>query len=101
MLGWLLTSPSEARLLGEGKLRGPTAWVIAIMSFSIVVIAAAGLALANTASTLGHAIEARYSVEVPGGGSNVAALTGELRSVSGVTAVEAVPEAEMRRTLER
>ena len=30
-------------------VRGPTPWVIAIMSFSIMIIAASGLALANTA----------------------------------------------------
>ena len=66
MFDWLFASPSERRLLGEARLRGPTAWVIAIMSFSIVIIGAAGLALANTAGVLTRAIEARYSVEVPG-----------------------------------
>ena len=101
MLAWLFASPSEGRLLGEARLRGPTAWVIAIMSFSIVVIAAAGLALANTAGTLSQAISARYSVEVPGGGADVEALLRTVRSAPGVTSVEAVPESEMRRTLER
>jgi len=101
MLDWLLASPSERRLLGEARLRGPTAWVIAIMSFSILIIAAAGLALASTAGMLTRAIEARYSVEVPAGGANVEALLGTVRSAPGVTSAEAVPESEMRRTLER
>jgi cell division transport system permease protein len=101
MLAWLFASPSERRLLGEARLRGPTAWVIAIMSFSIMIIGAAGLALANTAGVLTHAIEARYSVEVPAGGANVEALTRVVRSTPGVTSAQAVPEAEMRRTLER
>ena len=63
-------------------LRGPTPWVIAIMSFSIMIIAASGLALANTASLLSNAIEARYSVEVPGGGARLAAplASGEIRA---------------------
>jgi cell division transport system permease protein len=101
MFDWLLASPSERRLLGEARLRGPTAWVIAIMSFSILIIAAAGLALASTAGMLTRAIEARYSVEVPAGGGNVEALVHTVRSASGVTSADAVPESEMRRTLER
>jgi cell division transport system permease protein len=101
MLAWLLAPPSENRLLGEGRLRGPTAWVIAIMSFSIMIIAAAGLALASTAGTLSTAIAHRYSVEVPGGERDVAALLPLVRSAPGVTSAEAVPESEMRHTLER
>jgi cell division transport system permease protein len=101
MFAWLFASPSEARLLGDARLRGPTAWVIAIMSFSIVVIAAAGLALATTAGTLGEAIQARYSVEAPGGGSDVGTLLAAVRTAPGVITAEAVSETEMRRTLER
>jgi cell division transport system permease protein len=101
MLKWLFASPAERRLLGGGRLRGPTAWVVAIMSFSIMIIAAAGLALANTAGVLSRAIEARYSVEVPNGGNNTEALLRAVRSAPGVIGAEAVPESEMRRTLER
>jgi cell division transport system permease protein len=101
MLGWLFAAPAERRLLGEARLRGPTAWVVAIMSFSIMIIAAAGLALANTAGVLSNAIEARYSVEVPGGGARLGPLLRAVRSAPGVTAAEAVSEKEMRRTLER
>ena len=101
MIDWLFASPSERRLLGEARLRGPTAWVIAIMSFSIVIIGAAGLALANTAGVLTRAIEARYSVEVPAAGGNVEALLGIVRSAPGVASADAVPESEMRHTLER
>jgi cell division transport system permease protein len=101
MLDWMFASPSERRLLGEARLRGPTAWVIAIMSFSILIIAAAGLALANTAGVLSRAIETGYSVEVPAGAANVDALAGAVRSAPGVTRVQAVPEKEMRETLRR
>jgi cell division transport system permease protein len=101
MLDWLFASPSERRLLGEARLRGPTAWVIAIMSFSIMIIAAAGLALANTAGVLTRAIETGYSVEVPAGGANVDALVRKVRAIPGVSRVEAVPERDMRETLRR
>ena len=101
MLGWLFVAPSERRLLGATARRAPTPWVLAIMSFTIMLIAATGLALANTAGVLSRAIEARYALEVPGGGANLGALLNAVRSSPGVTAVEAVPESDMRRTLER
>ena len=98
---WLFVSPAERRLLSGGRFRGPTPWVIAIMSFSIMIIAASGLALANTASLLGSAIEARYSIEVPGGGRDLGGLLQAVKATPGVISVQAVPESEMRRTLER
>jgi cell division transport system permease protein len=101
MLGWLFASPPERRLLGGGRLRGPTPWVIAIMSFSIFIIAATGLALANTAGLLSNAIQARYSVEVPGGSGKLDAVLQAVRSAPGVASATGVPEGEMRKTLER
>jgi cell division transport system permease protein len=101
MLDWLFVSPADRRLLGTTRFRGPTPWVIAIMSFSIMIIAASGLALANAAGSLSRAIETRYALEVPNGGQNLDALVAALEATPGVTAVEAIPESEMRRTLER
>ena len=101
MLGWLFVSPADRRLLGASRFRGPTPWVIAIMSFSIMIIAATGLALADTAGSLSRAIEARYALEVPDGGKNLEALVSTLKSAPGVTAVEAVSQSEMRRLLGR
>ena len=101
MLGWLFASPADRRLLGAHPLRGPTPWVIAIMSFSILLIAAAGLALANTAAVITRGIEGRYAIEVPNGAGDLATLTGALKSAPGVLSVEAVPESEMRKTLEQ
>ncbi len=101
MFDWLFASPAERRLLGQQRLRGPTPWVIAIMSFSIMIIAATGLALASTASTLSKAIEARYAVELPNGGGDVATVLNAVRTAPGVVSAEAVPESAMRKTLER
>jgi len=101
MLDWLFVSPPERRLLGAEARRAPTPWVIAIMSFSIMLIAATGLALANTASVLSRAIESRYALEVPAGGSDLNALVSALRGSPGITSVEAVSEGAMRKTLER
>jgi cell division transport system permease protein len=101
MFGWLFVAPAERRLLGAARFGGPTPWVIAIMSFSIVLIAATGLALASTAAVIGQSIESRYALEVPGGGASLAPLVQTVRSTPGVTSVEAVPESDMRQTLER
>lgn len=101
MFAWLLASPAERRLLGTARLRGPTPWVIAIMSFSIVIVAAAGLSLANATALVARSVESRYSVQVPGGARDLPRLLDAVRSAPGVTSAEAVPESEMRRTLER
>jgi cell division transport system permease protein len=101
MLRWLFVSPPERRLLGATSRRAPTPWVVAIMSFSIMLISATGLALANTAGVLSRAIEARYALEVPGGGGNLDALLHAVRSSAGVTSAQAVPESDMRHTLEK
>ena len=101
MFAWLFVSPAERRVLGAARFGGPTPWVIAIMSFSIMLIAATGLALASTAALVGRSIEARYTLQVPGGGPNLGQLVAAVRSTPGVTSVEAVPESDMRRTLER
>lgn len=99
MLEWFFVTPAERRLLGKARLGGPTPWVIAIMSFSIMLIAASGLALANTASVLSGAIQARYAVEVPAGAARLDAIVAAVRSVPGVVSAQAVPEPEMRATL--
>ena len=101
MLDWLFASPADRRLLGSGRFRGPTPWVIAIMSFSIMLIAATGLALASTAGSLSRSIEARYAVEVPNGQQDLDALVGILKSSPGVISVRPVPESDMRGTLQR
>jgi cell division transport system permease protein len=101
MFRWLFASPAERRLLGGGRLRGPTPWVIAIMSFSIVIVVAAGLTLANTAAVVARSAESRFSVQVPNGNRNLSALLQAVRSVQGVASAEAVPESAMRQTLEQ
>ena len=101
MFGWLFVALPERRLLDATSRRAPTPWVIAIMSFTIMLIAATGLALANTASVLNRAIEARFALEVPGGTTNLDALLMAVRSSPGVVSADAVPESDMRKTLER
>jgi cell division transport system permease protein len=101
MFDWLFVSPAERRVLGAARFGGPTPWVIAIMSFSIMLIAATGLALASTVSLMSQAIESRYTLQVPGGAANLEQLVQAVRSTPGIASVQPVPESDMRRTLER
>ena len=101
MLDWLAASPAERRLLPGGRLQGPTPYVIAIMMFVMVVIAAAGLALANAAALVSRGVESRYSVQIADGAGRLPAAIQALRADPMVRTVRPVAEAEMRRTLER
>ena len=101
-LAFLAGTEAERRLLPGGAMRGPTPYVIAIMTFAMMVVAAAGLALANAAGIVAGAVEHRYVLQVPdGSGGKLAAVERAARSVPGVASVAAVPEAEMRQTLEK
>ena len=100
MLDWLFVSPAERRLLPGGR-RGPTPYVIAIMTFVMMVVAAAGLAMASAARLVERGIESRHAVQLPAGDSSLGPALQRLRTMPGVIAAEPVPEAEMRKTLER
>jgi cell division transport system permease protein len=102
MIGVLrAASPAENRLLGGGRLDGPMPYVIAIMMFVMVVIGAAGLALARTASMAGTAVEQRYTIQLDGGGALTKQLVARIKTAPGVTSVRPVPEAEMRDILSK
>lgn len=93
---------AERRLLPGGTMRGPTPYVIAIMTFAMMIVAAAGLTLANAAGIVAGAVEHRYVLQLPDGSyAKVQAALKTARSLPGVEGVEAVPQAELRRTLEK
>ena len=95
-------SEAESRLLPGGTFRSPTPYVIAIMAFAMMIVAAAGLALANAAGIVAGAVEHRYVLQLADGGDGkLDVAVRAARQVRGVVDVEPVPEAEMRRTLER
>lgn len=101
MLDWIIASPAERRLLPGGRLQGPTPYVIAIMMFVMVVIAAAGLTLANVADLVARGTENRYSVQIADGAGKIPLAVRVLEGAPGVAAVRTVPERDMRQTLER
>ncbi len=100
-MNWLFPPPSERRLLPGGGIRGATPWVIAIMVFVMIIVAAAGLALANVAGIVAQGVSQRYSVQLASGAARQGDVVTVARRTSGVTSVRPVPASEMRSTLER
>ena len=101
-LDWILARGADSRLLPAEKLHAPTVALMAIMTFVTIIVAAAGLALANAAALVASGAENRYVIEIPA--ASVAQLPKVLavtKSVAGVRKATAVPEQEMRQTLER
>jgi cell division transport system permease protein len=97
----LTISEPDRRLIPSSGMRGPVPLLIAIMTFVMVVVAAAGLALANSAAVVKSGVEHRYSIQIADGASKAPAAIAAARAEAGVNRVEQVPPADLRRTLER
>ena len=89
-------------LLPAERLHLPTAAVIAIMTFAMILVGAAGLALASASGAVAKGIDNRFIVQLP------AEFAGQLpraleaaRSSPGVREAAPIPESEMRDTLRR
>ncbi len=98
----MLMALTRPGLLPSERLHLPTAAVIAIMTFAMILVAAAGLALSSASRAVAEGIENRFVVQLPAG------LTDQLpkalalaRRTPGVRGATPVPESEMRETLRR
>lgn len=103
MIGWLRPPQAERRILPGSPLRSITPWIVAVMSFTILLAAACGLVTARAAAELGGSIGSRYVLTLPAGAvaADAGRLAERLRAVPGVRAAEAVSEVELRGTLRR
>jgi len=97
----LFSTDAERRLIPSSGMRGPVPLLIAIMTFVIVVVAAAGLALANTSSVVKAGVENRFSIQITDGATKAPAAVAAARKLPGVERVEQVAPEDLRRTLER
>ena len=88
-------------MLPGGGVRGATPWVIMIMVFVMMIVAAAGLALGNVAALVAAGVSQRYSIQLADGAARQDAAVAAARGAPGVAAVRPVPASEMRATLER
>lgn len=100
-MNFLAISEPERRLIPSSGVRGPVPLLIAIMTFVMVVVAAAGLALVNSATVVKSGVEHRYSIQIADGTSKAPAAIAAARAAPGVTGTSQVPPEELRRTLER
>ncbi len=104
MINALRVSAADRRLLPEGRIAGPMPWVIAIMMFLTILAAAAGIALAGSARTLGQDLDARLTVQLsePNPGLREVQtremLVG-LKRLAAVKTAQAVPEAQLNALL--
>lgn len=100
-MSFLFVSEPDRRLIPSSGVRGPVPLLIAIMTFVMVVVAAAGFALANTASVVRIGVENRYSIQIADGAARAPAAIAAARGAAGVASVKQVPPEDLRRTLER
>lgn len=98
---WLFASAADRRLLPANGVRATTPWLIVIIVFLMMTIAAAALALSNGAGLVAAGIGQRYSVQIAGGAMRLPQAVAAARGAPGVVAVRPVSEADMRSTLER
>ena len=93
------------KLIPEGRLSGPMPWVIAIMLFLTLLVAAAGLTLADAARQGGQDLSRQVTIQIIEADPSLRVVksmevTRNVRKFGGVTSVEPVPDADVRKLLE-
>ncbi|WP_426266117.1 cell division protein FtsX [Sphingomonas sp. LHG3443-2] len=99
MKATLFPPASMRRLLPEQKRRAAP-WIVGLMTFVSLVVGVAGLAVLGAVSDLSSSAAGRWSLQVTGTPADAARAEAMLRSTPGVTEVNRVPDAELRRTLQ-
>lgn len=95
----------DRKLIPEGRLSGPMPWVIAIMLFLTLLVAAAGLTLAEAARQGGQDLARQVTVQIIEAdpaqrAAQRAAVTRALRKLDSIAEVKPVPDAQVRALLE-
>jgi cell division transport system permease protein len=95
----------DRKLIPEGRLMGPMPWVIAIMLFLTLLVAASGLTLAHAAQQGGQDLARQFTVQIIvtdpfERAAKRAELTQYLRQVDGIKSVEPLSDASVRKLIE-
>jgi cell division transport system permease protein len=95
----------DRKLIPEGRLSGPMPWVIAIMLFLTLLVAAGGLTLAEAARQGGQNLARHVTVQIIEAdpaqrATQRAAVTRTLRKLDSIAEVKPVPDADVRALLE-
>jgi cell division transport system permease protein len=95
----------DRKLIPEGRLSGPMPWVIAIMLFLTLLVAADGLTLADAARQGGQDLARHVTIQIIEAdpaqrAAQRAAVTRTLRKLDSIAEVKPVPDAQVRALLE-
>lgn len=95
----------DRKLIPEGRLSGPMPWVIAIMLFLTLLVAASGLTLAHAAQQGGQDLARQVTVQIIvtdpfERAAKRAEVTKYLRQVDGIKSVEPLSDASVRKLIE-
>jgi cell division transport system permease protein len=97
-----MAAHTKPGLLPTERLHLPTAAVIAIMTFAMILVAAAGLALSSASGAVARGIENRFIVQLPSSvADRLPAAIAVAKASPGVRDAAPIPESEMRETLRR
>ncbi len=95
----------DRKLMPEGRLSGPMPWVIAIMLFLTLLVAASGLTLADAAWQGGQDLSRQVTVQIIETdpiqrAAKRAEVARNLRAFNGINSVEPVSDANVRKLIE-
>ena len=95
----------DRKLIPEGRLSGPMPWVIAIMLFLTLLVAAAGLTIADASRQGGADLAQQVTIQIIEAdpaerAAQRAGVAKALRGLPGISDVKPVPDAEVRALLE-
>ncbi|OYY67898.1 MAG: hypothetical protein B7Y44_10715 [Sphingomonadales bacterium 28-55-16] len=95
----------DRKLIPEGRLSGPMPWVIAIILFLTLLVAASGLTLAHAAQQGGQDLARQFTVQIIvtdpfERAAKRAEVTQYLRQVDGIRSVEPLSDASVRKLIE-
>lgn len=95
----------DRRLIPEGRVSGPMPWVIAIMIFLTLLVAAAGITLIDATQQGSRDLAQRATLQIIDAdpvarAAQRAAVARHLRTLPGISEVTAVPDAQVRDMLE-
>lgn len=98
--------PQQRAMLAQGRLKGPTPWVLAILMLLTLLAAAAGIALARAADSIGGAIAGRVTIQIVTANPEIrsdqaASVRRAALAEPYVRSVRSVPRAEVAATLGR
>lgn len=93
--------PAPMRRLLPDQKRRSAPWIMGLMTFVSLIVGVAGLAVLGAVGDLSSAAAGRWSLQVTGTPADAARAEAMLRGSGAATAIEPVPESELRDTLQQ